>query len=378
MNRRANQLARWLREKGAGPEDLIAICFDRSPEAIIALLAALKAGAAFLPLDPSLPPGRLAAMLDDARPKFVLASDRDLAKLASCGCEVLSFSRWQGEIANQSGENLANIATPENAAYAIYTSGSTGKPKAVVLTHRALVNHTLAVARVFEFSEKDRRLQFASMGTDVFVAEVFNYLCCGATLVFCLDPQGNSIGEFLRLLDAQRITITGVSSTWWNEWVAALSKGRLALPPSLRAVISGMERVNPAVFLSWRRTVGNRVRWFNAYGPAETAPTAMIYEAGTSAWEGGSFVPIGKPIANTTAYVLDGAGSPVPVGVPGELYIGGEGVARGYLNAPELTAQRFVPDPFGKNPARPLYRTGDLAFYLPDGNLVFLGRWTGR
>ncbi len=368
LNQRANRLARFLAERGAGPEDLIALCIDRSPEAIIALLAVLKTGAAFLPLDPNLPPARQQAMLDDARAKFIITRDGNAVG------DVLNLNNLQSELAKQSGENLPCNAVPENAAYAIYTSGSTGKPKAVVLTHRALVNHTLAVAKVFGFMETDRRLQFASMGTDVFVAEVFNYLCCGATLVFCLNPQGNSIGEFLRLLEAQRITITGVSSTWWNEWAAALSMGRLELPPSLRAVISGMERVNPAVFRNWRRTVGNKVRWFNAYGPAETAPTAMIYEAGTSAWEGGSFVPIGKPIANTTAYVLDGAGLPVPVGVPGELYIGGEGVGLGYLNAPDLTAQKFLPDPFGKNPERPLYRTGDLAFTLPDGNFVFLGR----
>lgn len=374
LNQRANQLARSLRDRNAGPEDLIAICLDRSPEAVIAVLAVLKAGAAFLPLDPGLPSARLASMLKDARPKVVLARELDFEKLKSSGCEVVSLDRLQGEIANQPSEDFSGIATPENASYAIYTSGSTGLPKAVVVTHRSLVNHTLAASRVYGISDADRRLQFASLGTDVFIAEVFNYLCCGATLVFGLNRNENSVREFLRFLDEQRITITGIPSTWWNEWVTAMSDDRLALPSSLRAAIIGMERVNPAAFLDWKRVVGNRIRWFNAYGPTETTPTAAIYEAGSSEWERGSFVPIGRPIANTTAYVLDSAGNPAPVGVPGELYIGGDGVARGYLNSPDLTSERFLPDTFSASPGGRLFRTGDLVFYLPDGNLVFLGR----
>ncbi len=373
-NRRANRLAGYLSHRGAGPEDFIAVCIARSPEATIAVLAVLKAGAAFLPLDPRLPPGRLVPMLEDARARFVLSDDAGCSKFESSSCEVLNISRLESEVANRPADNLPDIATPAHAAYAIYTSGSTGTPKAVVLSHQSLANHTLAATRAYGVSESDRRLQFAWMGTDFFVAEVFNNLCAGSTLVLCLDQQGNSVAEFLRILNQHRITIAGIPSSWWHEWVAALSEGDSARPSSLRVVITGMEQVNPSALQTWKQVVGHSIRWFNAYGPTETSPTTTIYEAGSSAWEGGKYVPIGRPLANTRAYVLDGAKNPVPVGVAGELYIAGAGVARGYLNAPELTAQKFLPDPFSADPTNRMYRTGDQGFLLPDGNLVFLGR----
>jgi amino acid adenylation domain-containing protein len=354
VNRRANRLARYLREAGTAPEDLIAICMKPSPESVIAVLAILKSGAAFLPLEPALPRDRLLGMLAEARPKCVLYECPSLA--------------------GQLDENLPNIATPANAAYAIYTSGSSGKPKAVVVSHRALVNHTLAASSVFDICETDRRLQFASIGTDVFVAEVFNYLCRGAALVFGWNRRNASMREFLGYLDERRITITGLPSAWWSEWVAAMEQAGMAAPQHLRAVIMGMEKADPAAFLSWKRVISTEIRLFNAYGPAETSPTATVYEAGSSAWEAESFVPIGKPLANTRVYVLDGHGKPVPAGVAGELWIGGPGVARGYLNAPEPTAQSFVPDPFSAGSGGQMYRTGDMVFYLPDGNLVFVGR----
>ncbi|MGD0774761.1 MAG: amino acid adenylation domain-containing protein [Candidatus Solibacter sp.] len=369
LNRRANHGARALRESGVGPEDLIGVCLARSPEAVVAILAVLKAGAAFLPLRPDLPLERLAGMAADARPKLVIAAPEDRGKLESLGLGVLSLA------AEPEGPapDPPCAATPARTAYVIYTSGSTGRPKAVALAHRALVNHSVAAARVFGITEKDRRLQFASMGTDVFVAEVFNYLSRGATLVFCLDAAGNSLSEFLRLLESRAITITGVPATWWKEWVAALESGT-GLPATLRAVIVGMERVNPEAFACWRRLTGAGVRWFNAYGPSETSPTATIYEAGCSSWEAAGLVPIGRPIANLRAYVLDGRGAPVPAGVVGELYLGGAGVGLGYLNRPEETAGRFLADPFGGQAGGRMYRTGDMVFRLPDGNLVFAGR----
>lgn len=372
-NQRANRLAWYLHSRKMGPEDRLAICMDRSAESVIAVLATLKAGAAFLPLDPDLPSGRLQTMLEDAQPRLVLCQTPHASKLAADGRTVLDLDRCSHDIAQQPAGNLPDLATAANAAYAIYTSGSTGTPKAVVMTHRSLVNHTLAISRVFGISGADRRLQFAAIGSDVFVAEVFNYLCSGASLVFGAKRDRQSVGEFLRLLEEQRITITGVASTWWNEWVVALSSGAFGLPPSLRAVIVGMERVDPTTFATWKRVTDKSVRWFNIYGPTESL-TTTIYEAGSSAWENGPFVPIGKPIDNVRTYVLDNAGDLVPMGIAGELYVGGDGVARGYWNAPELTAQRFLPDRYGRNASGRLYRTGDLVFRLPDGNLVFVGR----
>jgi len=374
VNQRANRLAAFLREKGAGAEDFVAICMDRSPEAVVAVLGVVKTGAAFLPLDPRLPEARLLPMLHDARPKLVLTGDASFSKLSAYGSVVLNLNQLVSDIALQPDENLPDIATPDNAAYAIYTSGSTGAPKAVVVTHGSLVNYVLAAGRVYEISDSDRRLQFAWMGADFFVAEIFNNLSAGATLVFCLDQQGNSVTEFLRLLDQQRITITGMPSSWWHEWVRSFSQAGFAAPHSLRVVVTGMEQVNPAALQTWKREVGKTIRWFNAYGPTETTCTSTIYEAGASDWESERYVPIGKPVSNTQVYVLDRQRNPVPVGVPGELYIAGAGVARGYLNSPELTAQRFLPDPFSSHPAGRMYRTGDQVFFLPDGNLVFLGR----
>ena len=263
--------------------------------------------------------------------------------------------------------------TLDDLAYLIYTSGSSGQPKAVAMPHRGLVNHSLAASSIYGITETDRRLQMASIGTDVFVAEIFNYLCRGAALVFGWDRGNKSVREFLRCLDDRRITISGIPSGWWSEWMA-LEESVAAPPACLRAVVIGMEKAGPASFLRWKRLAGNKTRLFNAYGPTETSPTATIYEAGTSPWEADSYVPIGKPLANTSAYVLNEHGSPVPIGVAGELHIGGEGVARGYWNRPELTAARFVPDPFEPAGSSRLYRTGDIVFSLPDGNLVFSGR----
>lgn len=369
LNARANRLAWHLRDKGIGSEDVVAVCLPRSPEAVIAVLGALKAGAAFLPLDTSLPEERLASMLADAGVKLVI-SGSTLPRVGELeGIPRVSLD----DVADGPRENLTKATSSAAPAYAIFTSGSTGRPKAVVVTHRNLVNYTLAARQVYGLSESDRRLQFASLGTDLFVAEVFNYLCCGATLVLGLERRDLSIREFVRVLDDQRITVTGLPSTWWNEWVEAMRNG-VALPSCLRAVIAGMEQVNAAALLEWRRMTAGRVRWFNAYGPTETTCTSAIYESGSSEWEGDSCVPIGKPIANTRAYVLDHLGNVVPVGVTGELYIGGDGVALGYRNDSGEMERQFVPDPFSDEPGSRMYRTGDLVFRLPDGNLVFQGR----
>jgi len=217
-------------------------------------------------------------------------------------------------------------------------------------------------------------LQFASTSSDVFVAEVFNFLSCGATLVFGLDRKDLTVAAFMRFIAERRITITGMPSTWWTEVVTALADGTVRLPSSLRAVIAGMERVDPAILETWKRVTDGRVRWFNAYGPSETTGTATIYESGTSDWEDRSIVPIGRPLPNVSVYVLDEQGTRLAPGMLGELYIGGAGVALGYFDEPDLSAERFLTDPFRREPGARMYRTGDLVFWLPDGNLVFVGR----
>lgn len=358
LNRSANRLAWHLRDRGIGPEDRVAVCMHASPHAITAILAILKAGAAFVPIDPAFPGDRRAAMLATAQPKLVIDS----------------LDGMKPDFEHQPDANLAVAAHLENAAYAIFTSGSTGTPKAVVVTHGGLANHTFHAPAIYGIDSTDRRLQFANVASDVFVAEIFNYLTYGATLVLGWDRANTSIRDFLDFLDRRRISITGLPSAWWHEWVAAIEHGNTFRPTALRAVIAGMEKINPAAYRSWKRTLGSSIRLFNAYGPTETSLTATIYEAGSSDWEREAFVPVGKPIPNTTVHVLDRFGRPVPAGVKGELFIGGLGVARGYLNAPEPAADRFLPDPFSRRRDARLYKTGDLGFQLPDGNLVFLGR----
>ena len=256
LNAWSNQLAGFLREQGAGPGVFVGVCFPRSPDAVAAVLAVLKSGAAFVLVPPDLPTLRLAAMLNDVHPKFVISSAEHVGKLAGCVSVVLCLDELAGVVAQQSKRNLPCTTRPDYLAYATFTSGSTGTPKAVVHTHRSLTNHTRAASRVYGISSTDRRLQFAAIGSDMFLSEVFTYLCSGAALIFCMDAAGNSISEFLRLIDTHRITITGLPSSWWNGWAAAMERGDLTIPPCLRAVIVGMERLNSAALASFRRAVG--------------------------------------------------------------------------------------------------------------------------
>jgi non-ribosomal peptide synthetase component F len=317
LNERSNRLANYLREQGAQPDDLVGICLDRSPDAVTAVLAVLKAGAAFVLLPPDLPGPRLAAVLQDARPKLLITTAPHAAKLQGYTSTVLCLDRLESVIARHSGANLASVARPGQAAYAAFTSGSTGRPKAAIVTHRALANHTQAVSRAYACGPTGRRLQFASLGSDMFVSEVFTYLCSGTTLVFCAAGGGNSMAEFLQLIELHRITIAGMPASWWSVWAAAVACGDLRIPVSLRVLIVGMERLNADALAEFRRVADTRLKIFNAYGPSETGPIATLYEAGTSAWESASLVPIGGPIANNRVYVLDEYGNPVPYGVPG-------------------------------------------------------------
>jgi amino acid adenylation domain-containing protein len=368
-NREANRRAWALRESGARPEDLVAICLDQPPLTVLAVLAVLKAGAAFVVLDPEMPPERLAAMLAETHPKFVIACAATRGRLPAAP----GLLDWveMAQASPHAGEDPPRTAGPDHAAYAVYTSGSTGTPKAVLITHRSLVNIALELGRIFGLRETDRRLQLAAQGSELFLSEIFTYLSAGMTLVFGREHIAGSMESFLRFLEEHAITVAGMPASWWHEWMALLAAGRPA-PSQLRLVIAGMERVNPEALAAWRRWAPPGVRWFNVYGPTECTFVATAYEAGASVWED-TAVPIGSPVANTAAYVLDANGELCPVGVPGELYLGGTGVALGYLNAPELTARKFLPDPFRGCETR-MYRTGDIVYLLPDGKLVFVGR----
>jgi amino acid adenylation domain-containing protein len=373
LNHQANQLAHFLRASGAGPEVPIAICVERSLEMVIGLLGVIKAGAAYVPLDPLYPNERLAFMLSDSEP-LLLLTQRRLVSLFKRGAPriVCLDTDWK-LIAEESELNPVTQVTPENLAYIIYTSGSTGHPKGVLIPHRSLASHSVGAAKHYELKASDRVLQLASISFDVAAEEIFPTLLTGAAVVLLNEPTSPPIANFIALLEKARVTVINLPSYYWHELVLELDRMPVPLPATLRLVVTGSERVLPERLIIWRKLFGDSIRWLNAYGPTEATVTATIYEPGDELHETAT-VPIGRPMANRQIYILDSYRNPVPVGVPGELHIGGDGLARGYLNLPELTREKFVRNPFDQQPDARLYRTGDLGCYQPDGNIEFLGR----
>jgi amino acid adenylation domain-containing protein len=375
LNERANRLAHYLRELGVGPESLVGICMERAPEMIVALFAVLKAGGAYVPLDPAYPRDRLAFMLEDAGIELLLSQKRLAGMLPPGIAKVLHLDAEWDSIAARSGENLPQLATPQNLAYMIYTSGSTGEPKGVMTAHAALVNYTESAIAGFELSPGDRVLQFASISFDAAAEEIYPCLTRGATLVLRTDLMISSIPVFLEACRDFAITVLDLPTAYWHYLTAGIAAGNATLPDSLRLVIIGGERALPGSLAAWHRVVDGKVRLVNTYGPTETTIVATKDDlTDTSSAQAMREVPIGRPVTNTRAYVLDRNLQPAAIGVSGELYIGGAGQARGYFNRPVSTAEKFIPDPFGAQPGGRLYKTGDLARYLPDGRLEFAGR----
>ncbi|NLG49703.1 MAG: amino acid adenylation domain-containing protein, partial [Chloroflexi bacterium] len=374
LNRRANQLAHYLRRLGVGRETLVGISVERSLEMMVGLLGILKAGGAYVPLDPDYPAERLAYMLQDAGVALVVTQERIAPRLGEAVRAVCLDRDWP-DMEQEPGTNPPHLATPDNLAYVIYTSGSTGRPKGVMVSHRSVVNHNVAVAAKFALKAGDRMLQFASINFDGAVEEIFPTWLAGATLV--LRPGGVLPGpsELMDLIATERLTVLDLPTAYWHQWVHDLSlEPGAALPEPLRLVAVGGEKAQRESLIAWQQLPGRAVPWLNTYGPTEATVIATLYDVRLEQWDADRELPIGRPIANMRVYILDDRLQPVPVGVPGELYIGGVGVARGYLHRPDLTAERFVPDPFSGEAGARLYRTGDRARYLADGNIEFLGR----
>ena len=391
LNAEANRLAAWLRAQGAQgvrAETVVGVCAERSPELVVALLAILKAGGAYLPLDPSYPPARLSFMLDDARAPILLTQERLKARLGDlAGVRVLCLDSERAAYANNAVDNVDSGASAEQLAYLIYTSGSTGKPKGTLIVHRGLVNYLSWAVKRYEVAQGAGSPLHSSISFDATITSLFAPLVAGRALAI-LPEGGQEIDHIRAALQSGR------------EWsLVKLTPAHLelinALIPSeqlaglTRYVVLGGEALLQRHVAPWQEGAP-QTRLINEYGPTETVVGCCVYQVGEKI-EGsdpapGSLqgaVPIGKPIANTQLYVLDRRLQPVPVGVKGELYIGGDGVARGYHQRPELTAERFVPlaqtgvaefnGATGHSSGR-LYRTGDVVRYLPDGHLVYLGR----
>ncbi|HZH75972.1 MAG TPA: amino acid adenylation domain-containing protein, partial [Archangium sp.] len=358
LNHRANQLARTLRSRGIGPEVPVALCIDRSLEMVVGVLGIMKAGGAYIPMDPSLPQERLDFIAEDTW-AVALVTEEKYEELLSrrIPYTILLDSEWD-QVERHPGDNLDVDVEGENLAYVIYTSGSTGTPKGTLLTHRGLINTTLAAVASHGVKPDSRVLQFAAFGFDASVCEIFSTLLAGARLV--LAPRDEIMpGAPLRGV-LERHAITHVTLT--PSVLAQLDADGLS---ALTTVISAGEACSPELVRRWRR---DGRRFLNAYGPTEVTVCASVQDDVSP-----DRPTIGHPWPNVELYVLRGL-EVVPAGVPGELCVGGVGLARGYFGRPELTAERFIPHPFSEEPGARLYRTGDLVRFLPDGDIEFLGR----
>jgi len=376
LNQRANQLAHYLRSQGVGPEVLVGICVERSLEMVIGLLAILKAGGAYIPIDPTYPQERLAFIVEDARVPVLLTQQPLLKALPTADKKVVCLDAEWPMIARESQENPLHIATDENLAYVIYTSGSTGKPKGVMIQHKALVNFAKAASYEYEMQASDRVLQFASISFDAAAEEIFPSLITGAALVLRTREMLSSVPLFLQRCHELELTVLDLPTAFWHQVTAELSTPGVVLPQSLRLVIIGGEKALPQSLTTWQKHVNSRIRLVNTYGPTETTVVATMCDlAGPKAVDtSGQELPIGSAIQNVQTYILDELLQPVPPGMPGELYIGGAGLARGYLHRPELTKKKFVSSPFDAARDTRLYKTGDLVRCRQDGHIEFLAR----
>ncbi|WP_081011898.1 non-ribosomal peptide synthetase [Burkholderia multivorans] len=373
LNARANRLAHYLRERKVGPEVLVGICMERSFEMIVGLLAVLKAGGAYVPLDPTYPAERLAYMLDDAAPAMLFSQQHLLDVLPPAWREktgrVVCLDADQAAWQDRPATNPDECSGPDNLAYVIYTSGSTGRPKGAMVSHRGAANRLDCMRETYRLNASDRFLQKTPYTFDVSVWEVFLPLRCGATLVMA-EPEAHKDPERLgELIDAHGITVVHFVPSMLSAFVRYTSRASLH---SVKHLFCSGEALPLALLAEARRMCDARIH--NLYGPTEVSIDVTAWSVPEGGLDGLTSVPIGKPIRNTRTYILDEALNAVPVGVPGELYLGGVGVGRGYVNRPDLTAERFMPDPYAAEEGARMYRTGDLARYTREGEIEYLGR----
>jgi amino acid adenylation domain-containing protein/thioester reductase-like protein len=379
LNQKANQLAHYLQSLGVKPEVLVGIYVERSLNMVVGLLGILKAGGAYVPLDPTYPQERLSYMLEDSGIQILLTQDKLIFQLSEHQVQVVCLDSDWDKIALYSQKNPTGINSGEHLAYIIYTSGSTGKSKGVTIAHQALSLFTQTILSVYQITASDRILQFASISFDTAIEEIYPCLCTGATLVLRTNEMLADLRKFFQYCQDLQVTVLDLPTAYWHQLVADLVANDVVIPESLRLVVIGGEKVLPEPVRYWQQYIAksgksDRLQLINTYGPTETTVSALLYRIPCITSSTTSEVPIGSPLPYVQAYILDPHLQPVPIGVTGELYIGGPGLARGYLNRPELTSEKFIPNPFSDRKSERLYKTGDLARYLTDGNIEFLGR----
>jgi amino acid adenylation domain-containing protein len=371
LNRRANQVAHHLWALGVGPEVLVGLCMERSLEMVVGLLGILKAGGVYMPLDPAYPPERLAFMLKDAEVPVVLTQDHLMARLPDHRAKVICLdTEWQ-VIARQSDQNLASGVTADHVAHVLYTSGSTGTPKGVLSTHRATLNVLAWLWQAYPFAPQEVCCQKTSISFVDAIQELLAPLLGGIRTVLIPDDMSKNLDRLVQTLATHHVTRILLVPSLLRVLLDTYDDLQRRLL-SLKLWFVGGEMLPPELWERFREHMPQS-RLIHLYGASEVAADTTWYDTGLL-YKHLVKVPIGRPITNTQIYVLDRHLQPVPVGIPGELHVGGIGLARGYLNRPELTAEKFIPHPFSNEPGARLYQTGDLARYLPDGNIEFLGR----
>jgi len=369
LNSKANQLAHYLRNKGIGPDQLVGICVERGLEMVVGLLGVLKAGGAYLPLDPSYPTERLRYMLANAQPRAVLTQTSLRDMLLPLTPDVTALDGEWDDIAQCETANIdfrQLTLTSRNLAYVIYTSGSTGRPKGVMVEHGGVVNLLKAMQTYPGISATDRMLAVTTISFDIAGLEIYLPLVNGATLIMASQEAVADAQQLMTMLEEYDITVLQTTPARWQLLLSIGWAGR----ENLKALCGG-----EALFADLSAKLAARVSdLWNLYGPTETTIWSCCRQIVAIPGECGTLESIGRPIANTKVYILDPELNPMPVGASGEIYLAGVGVARGYLNRPDLTAERFLVDPFDSSLQARMYKTGDLGRWRPDGNLEYLGR----
>ncbi|NOT86422.1 MAG: non-ribosomal peptide synthetase, partial [Methylococcaceae bacterium] len=354
-------------QQGVTPDSLVALCINRSLDMLVALLGILTAGGAYLPIDAALPAERIKSLLQESGARLLLTQQALLAELSAItqglDCQLIALDTHGEQIAQAQGA-LATTVTPANLAYVIYTSGSTGQPKGVMVEHRNVVNHNLAVIDAYQLTAEDRVLQFSTISFDIFVEEVFPTLLAGAAVVLMDGKHYTDVQYLKATINKQRVSLINLPTAYWHTLVEEQFDAN-----HLKRVVIGGEKAEREKFNTWQQN-NPTIAVINTYGPTETTVISLLYKIDPRL-PPEQQIPLGTPLANTQVYVLDAYLNPVPVGVQGELHIAGGGVSRGYLHQPELTAEKFINNPFGTGQ---LYKSGDLVRWLADGNLDYIGR----
>lgn len=373
LNVQANRLVHHLQKLGVGPEIYVGISMERSLEMVIGLLAILKAGGTYIPLDPTYPRERLAFMLNDAHISVLLTQQKLLTNVPEHSALVVCLKHDRENFRDQSASNPACSVNSANLAYVIYTSGSTGKPKGVAMPHRSLANLLVWHRENLPLAVGAKTLQFTSLSFDVSFQEIFSTLCSGGTLVMITEEVRRDSRQLLQCLRGEGVTRLFLPFVALQQ-MAETAESYQIVPIDLREVMTAGEQLQVNSSIRTFFKTAERCILYNQYGPTESHVVVTTFKLAGISEDWPVLPPIGRPIARAHLFLLDAHHQPLPVGASGELYIGGDCLARGYLNHPDLTAERFVPNPFENVPGAYLYKTGDLARSLPDNSFEFLGR----